>query len=79
MNYGVGCRHGLDPAAAALLSWEFPYAVGTALKSNQKKKKQKTMILNLHVALFFFFLIFSQQYIRLNSLQSRHLGHLFGG
>ena len=51
MNCSVGCRWTLDPAllwcraaaaAAArnqLLAWEFPYAVGAALK---RKKKQKT-------------------------------------
>ena len=39
------------PAAVALnrpLAWEFPYAVGTALKS--KKKKSSLMIPNLDVA-----------------------------
>ena len=45
---GIGCRCGLDPtglwhrlaAAAPIrpLSWELPYATGTALKKKKKKK-----------------------------------------
>ena len=48
MSCGVGWRHGLDllwlwcrPAAMAPirpLAWEFPYAVGAALKRQRKKK-----------------------------------------
>ena len=53
MSCGVGCRSGLDLillwlwrrlAAIALirpLAWEPPYASGTALKSKQKKFKNK--------------------------------------
>ena len=49
MRYGVGHRHGLDPALLWLwlrpvaiapiqpLAWELPYAVGAALKKDQKK------------------------------------------
>ena len=48
MSYGVGCRHGLDPlllwlwrgpAAVAPIrpvAWEPLYAMGAALKKNQK-------------------------------------------
>ena len=50
MSCGVGCRRGLDPAllwlccrleAVALigaLAWEPPYAMGAALKIEEKKK-----------------------------------------
>ena len=50
MSCGIGHRHGLDPvllwlwlrqAAIALigpLAWEPPYAAGTALKRQKKKK-----------------------------------------
>ena len=53
MSCDVGCRHGSDlallwlwcrPAATALiqpLAWEFPYAVGVALKKTKKKKKKR--------------------------------------
>ena len=56
VNYGVGCRHGLDPmllwlwhrpAAIPLIwppAWEFPHAWHVALKSNKyinKGKKEK--------------------------------------
>jgi len=53
MNCGVGHRRGSDLAllwlwcrlaAAALirpLAWEFPYAVGAALKRHKKKKKKE--------------------------------------
>ena len=43
-SYGIGHRHGLDLTVAAviqLLAWEFPYAIGAALKSKKKKKKKK--------------------------------------
>ena len=52
MSWGVGHRHGSDPAllwlwcrlaAVALirpLAWEPPYAVGMALKRQEKKKKR---------------------------------------
>ena len=53
MSYGVGRRHGLDPAwlwlwrrlvATVLirpLAWETPYSAGAALKKDQKRKIQK--------------------------------------
>ena len=53
MNCGVGRRRNLDPAllrlwcrpaATALirpLAWEPPYAVGVALKSKKKQRKEK--------------------------------------
>ena len=50
------CRHGSDlellwyrPAAIALirpLAWDFPLAVGVALKSKKKKKKKKNHLPN---------------------------------
>ena len=52
MSYGVGHRHGSDPALLWLwprpaatvptgpLAWEPPYAVGVALKDDKKKKKK---------------------------------------
>ena len=55
MSCGVGCRCGSDsalpwlwrrPAAAALIqppAWEFPYAMGVALK---RKKEEKKTVLN---------------------------------
>ena len=51
MSCGVGCRHGSDPTLLWLwcrpvatapigpLVWEPPYAVGVALKRQEKKKK----------------------------------------
>ena len=53
MRCGVNNRHGLDlawlwlwckQAASALiqpLAWEFPYAVGVALKKKKEEKKRK--------------------------------------
>ena len=51
MSCGVGRRHSLDPellclwlAAVALirpLAWEFPYALGVALKRKKKKKRER--------------------------------------
>ena len=60
MSYGVGCRHGLDPAvlwrwcrptATAPIgppAWEPPHAVGVALgkAKRQKKKKKKEEVVN---------------------------------
>ena len=52
MSCDVGDRHGSDPAWLWLwhrpaaeapirpLAWELPYAIGAALKSKSKKKKQ---------------------------------------
>ena len=51
MSYGVGCRHGSDPALLWLwhrlaatapirpLAWEPPYAAGAALKSKKQTNK----------------------------------------
>ena len=56
MSCGVGRRCGLDPTLLWLwcrpavvvpigpLAWEYPYAVGTALKSKKKKKKELLVI-----------------------------------
>ena len=56
MSCGVGLGRGLDPvflwlwcrpAAVApirLLAWKLPYAVGVALKSKKKKKKEGNTI-----------------------------------
>ena len=53
MSYGVGCRHGSDPAllwfwrrpAATApirpLAWESPYAAGAAQEMAKKKDKKK--------------------------------------
>ena len=53
MSCGVGCRRGWDPALLWLwyspaavsligpLGWEAPYAMGMALKSGKKKRKEK--------------------------------------
>ena len=53
MSYGVGHRHGLDPALLWLwcrpaavapirfLAWEPPYAMGAALIRQKTKKKKK--------------------------------------
>ena len=47
MSCGVGCRHRSDLVLLWLgypiqpLTWEFPYAVGAALKSKKKKKKDQ--------------------------------------
>ena len=55
MSYGIGRRRGglhpallqlwYRPAAVALIrppAWEFPYAVGVALKSKKQKTETKT-------------------------------------
>ena len=51
MNFGVGCRHGLDlwlwcrPVAVAPirpLAWERPYAAGVALKDKKTNKNKQT-------------------------------------
>ena len=64
MNHDVGRRRGLDPvwlwlwcrpAAAALihsLAWEFPYAMGAALKRPKKKKKFKLIFFFLYITLY---------------------------
>ena len=53
MSWGVGYRHGSDPALLWLccrlaaivlirpLAWEPPYATGVALKSKTKKKERE--------------------------------------
>ena len=53
MSYGVGGRHGSDPAllwlwcrpvATALIrppAWELPYAAGVALEKTKKKTEKK--------------------------------------
>ena len=53
MSYGVGHKHGLDPALLQLwyrpaaiapirpLAWKPPYAKGRALKSKKEKEKEK--------------------------------------
>ena len=53
MSYGVGCRHGSDPAllwlwrrpaATALirpLAWEPPYATGAALEMVKRQKNTR--------------------------------------
>ena len=64
MSCGIGRRHCLDlvlwlwgrPAATAPirpLAWEFPYAMGEALKKPKKKKKKKRKEKNLNNVLSF--------------------------
>ena len=61
MSCGVGYRHSLDPAllwlcrpAATvpiqLLAWELPYAVGAALKKEQKKKRERRKRERIHTS-----------------------------
>ena len=59
MTCGIDHRHGSDlallwlwhrPAAIAPirpLAWEFPYAVGAALKSKKKKEREKKQTSNI--------------------------------
>ena len=61
MSCGVGHRLGSDPASLWLwcrpaaraligpLAWERPYAVGTALKKDLKKKKKKEIMAKPYV------------------------------
>ena len=61
MNYGVGCRHGSDPAwlwlwcrlvataPVGLLAWEPepPYALGGLKKDQKRRKKKKKKMLGI--------------------------------
>ena len=66
MSCGVGCRPSLYPsllrlwcrpaatALIALLAWELPYAVGSALKNKNKKKTKKVSLLTNASEYWFF-------------------------